>query len=129
MDALELINSPALPSPGGHYSHAARVGSLVFISGLLPITADGAKMSEAPFDEQVRQVLSNLDHVLAAAGSRREHLAQVRVYLADIERWPRFNQLYAEWIGVHKPARCVVPVPGLHYGLALEIEATACLSA
>ncbi len=78
---------------------------------------------------QAAQVLENLDRVLEACGCRRTQLVQVRVYLLSVEDWPRFNALYAEWIGEHRPARCVVPVPALHHGLALEIEAVAQLGA
>jgi len=122
---MELIMSDALPRPGGHYSHAVRIGGLVFVSGLLPVSGDGKMLADKPFDEQVGQVLANLDAVLAAAGSSRGKLAQVRVYVASVEYWAPFNKLYAAWIGEHRPARCVVPVPELHHGVALEVEAVA----
>ncbi|WP_161881174.1 RidA family protein [Deinococcus alpinitundrae] len=125
MSEVQLIQAEALGKPGGHYSHAASAGGLVFISGQLPITAQGHKLSGERFEVQAAQVLSNLDEVLAACGCGRTDLVQVRVYLLSVEDWPRFNTLYAEWIGEHRPARCVVPVPALHYGLALEIEAVA----
>jgi enamine deaminase RidA (YjgF/YER057c/UK114 family) len=50
---------------------------------------------------------------------------QVRVYLTDIADWPAFNTLYAAWAGAARPARAVVPVPQLHYGFRIEIEAVA----
>jgi enamine deaminase RidA (YjgF/YER057c/UK114 family) len=52
-------------------------------------------------------------------------LLQVRVYLTDIDQWGAFNTLYAEWAGAHRPARAVVPVPALHFGLMIEVEAVA----
>jgi 2-iminobutanoate/2-iminopropanoate deaminase len=58
----------------------------------------------------------------------RINLVQVRVYLVNIGLWPQFDQLYADWLGSRRPARCVVPVPALHYGLLLEIEGVAALS-
>ena len=39
--------------------------------------------------------------------------------------WPRFNRIYADWIGEHRPARAVAGVAELHFGLAVEVEATA----
>ena len=87
------------------------------------------RLSTADFASQVRQALSNVDAVLAARGLARERLVQVRVYLVDLADWSAFNALYAEWIGAHRPARAVVPVPALHYGLRLEIEAVAALGA
>jgi reactive intermediate/imine deaminase len=120
-----LVDAETLPKPAGHYSHAACAGDLIFLSGLLPSSQDGKILAGEPFKTQVRQTFHNLDQVLLACGSDRSHLAQVRVYLSDIDDWPTFNELYATWLGDHRPARCVVPVATLHYGVALEIEAIA----
>ena len=118
-------NPPALASPGGHYSHAVAAGGFVFVSGQLPITAAGEKLSSASFEVQARQVLENVAAALAGAGSAVHKLVQVRVYVTDIADWPAFNALYAAWAGAAKPARAVVPVPVLHYGFRIEVEAVA----
>lgn len=90
-----LINAGELPAPAGHYSHAAIAGGMVYVSGLLPSTSEGKLLSAEPFEQQAGQVLRNLDAVLASAGSSREKLVQVRVYVADVEHWGR-----------HQPAVC-----------------------
>jgi reactive intermediate/imine deaminase len=115
----------SLAPPAGHYSHAVVHNGVVYISGQLPISSDGAKLTEADFATQARQCLANIAAALAAAGSRLDRLIQVRVYVTDIANWPAFDALYAQWIGEHRPARAIVPVPALHHGLLLEIEATA----
>lgn len=122
---MHCINPDSLAKPGGHYSHVVVSDRLVWISGQLPITQSGRKLNEASFSEQARQVLHNLQAALESAGCGVQDLLQVRVYVAGIAHWPEFNALYAEWIGPHRPARAVVPVPELHYGLLIEIEATA----
>jgi 2-iminobutanoate/2-iminopropanoate deaminase len=123
----EIVHmSPAnMAPPGGHYSHAVTAGGLIFISGQLPIKSDGAKLVEAPFEEQARQVLDNVARALLAAGSTIDRLVQVRVYVTNIDSWPAFNAIYAEWAGASRPARAVVPVPHLHYGFHIEVEAIA----
>lgn len=121
----ERIDVPALARPGGHYSHAVRAAGLVFVSGQLPIRPDGTRLSDASFDEQARQTLGNLAQALLAAGTGIAKLVQVRVYLDDVENWPAFNAVYAAWAGSALPARAIVPVPALHYGLKVEIEAVA----
>lgn len=122
-----FIPPPAdgLAPPGGHYSHAVRAGGFVFVSGQLPIGGDGRRLHDAPFDDQARQALANVAAALRSAGSSVERLVQVRVYITDIELWPAFNAIYAAWAGEARPARAVVPVPHLHYGFKIEIEATA----
>ncbi|WP_323120261.1 RidA family protein [Burkholderia alba] len=116
-----------LASPGGHYSHVAIANGFAFVSGQLPITEAGEKLVDAPFDAQARQVLFNLERALRAAGCGIGDLVQVRVYLADVADWPGFNALYADWAGAARPARAIVPTGALHYGLRVEIEATALL--
>ncbi|MPZ40663.1 MAG: RidA family protein [Rhizobiales bacterium] len=122
---LVATNPATMAAPGGHYSHAVTANGFVFVSGQLPIAPDGTKLNDAPFEQQARQVLDNVAHALKGAGSSVAKLLQVRVYVTDISLWPTFNALYAEWAGAAKPARAVVPVPQLHYGFKLEVEATA----
>lgn len=119
------ISSDELAPPGGHYSHAVVAGGFVFVAGQLPIDARGTKLTDASFAVQAEQVLANVAAALRAAGSSPQRLVQVRVYLTDIALWPEFNALYASWIGAHRPARAVVPVPQLHHGLKIEVEAVA----
>ena len=122
---IQRINPDTLAAPGGHYSHAVVAGGLVFVSGQLPITPAGDKLNQASFDAQAHQVLSNVAAALVAAGSGVAKLVQVRVYVTDIAHWPAFNAIYAEWAGESRPARAVVPVPLLHYGFLIEVEAVA----
>ncbi len=125
-----MITHPSphdMTPPGGHYSHVAIANGFAFISGQLPITAQGDKLVAASFEAQAAQVLKNLEQALAAANCTAANLVQVRVYLDDIGNWPSFNALYARWAGDAKPARAIVPTGPLHFGLKIEIEATAAL--
>jgi 2-iminobutanoate/2-iminopropanoate deaminase len=124
-DDIVLTNPAGMAAPGGHYSHAVSGNGFIFISGQLPIAADGSKLNDAPFERQARQVLDNAAAALAGAGSAIDRLVQVRVYVTDIASWPAFNAIYAQWIGSSRPARAVVPVPQLHYEFKIEIEAVA----
>ena len=122
---ITLANPTTMAKPGGHYSHAVAANGFVYVSGQLPVAPDGTKLNDAPFEDQARQVLENVASALRGAGSDVSRLVQVRVYVTDIESWPVFNALYAAWAGDARPARAVVPVPALHYGFKIEIEAIA----
>ncbi|MGF6841746.1 reactive intermediate/imine deaminase [Paraburkholderia youngii] len=116
-------NPAALAKPGGHYSHVVVANGFVFVSGQMPINAQGDKLADASFDAQTEQVLANVKAALESVGSSVAQLVQVRVYVVDVEHWASFNQIYARWAGEAKPARAVVPVPQLHYGFKIEVEA------
>ena len=111
--------------PGGHYSHARRFGELVFTSGQLGVRADGSHTADRPFEEQVRQALGNMLAALRAAGAGPGDILKVTAYIVGVDLWPRFNAVYAEVMGEAKPARTVVPVPELHFGYLVEIDAVA----
>jgi len=121
------VNPAGLATPGGHYSHVSIANGLVFVSGQLPIEATGRKLIDEPFGVQAEQVLANLACALDGAGSAVAKLVQVRVYIDDVDHWPSFNEIYARWAGEARPARAVVPVPALHFGLKIEVEAVAML--
>jgi reactive intermediate/imine deaminase len=116
-------NPSGMAAPAGHYSHAVKANGFVFVSGQLPIGPGGERLTDASFEAQARQVLANVGAALSSAGSSVEHLVQVRAYLTDIGDWAAFNAIYAEWAGTARPARCAVPVPALHYGFKVEVEA------
>jgi 2-iminobutanoate/2-iminopropanoate deaminase len=122
---ITLKNSTEIAKPAGHYSHVCIANGLVYISGQLPLTVDGTPLTGKPFHEQAAQVLRNVEGCLAGAGADKNSLVQVRVYVTDIKTWPLFNEIYATWIGEHRPARAVAGVSELHYNLTVEVEAIA----
>jgi 2-iminobutanoate/2-iminopropanoate deaminase len=122
---IETLVPESLAAPGGHYSHAARFGDFVFTAGQLGIRPDGSHTSELAFGDQVRQALANMLKALQAAGAGPSDILKVTAYIVGVENWPRFNAVYAEVMGAVRPARSVVPVPELHYGYLIEIEAIA----
>ena len=122
---MRSIQPADLALPGGHYSHGTVANGFVFVSGQLPITPAGEKLVAAPFAQQARQALRNVENVLKAAGSTVGQLVQVRVYVDDVANWPEFNEIYAEWAGGAQPSRTVVPTGPLHYGFMVEVEALA----
>lgn len=125
MSAFETILSPEVPAPAGHYSQAVGYKDLVFVSGQLAPRPDGSHTADEPFAVQARQALGNLIAVLRAGGCGPQDVVKVTAYLVGGGNWPEFNRIYAEAFGEHRPARSVVPVPELHYGYLIEIEAIA----
>ena len=122
---MTFIQTPKAPAPGGHYSQAVVHDEVVYLSGILPITPTGEKLTGKSIAEQTGQVLANLDAILEAAGSSRQNVLKTTVFVSDINTWGEVNQLYAQFFGDHRPARSVVPCATLHYGFGIELEAIA----
>jgi len=126
---LAAISTDDAAPAGGHYSQGVRHGDLIYVSGQLPIAPDGTHHSEADFEQQARLAIRNMIAVVEAAGGSAATLLKVTVYLVGVGNWPRFNTVYAEILGDARPARSVVPVPELHYGYLVEVDAVAARSA
>ena len=125
---MQFIATDKAPAAGGHYSQAVVHGGLVYVAGQLPMVPGAPDVKLAGLEAQARQVIANVFAILEAAGSAREEILRATVYLAGVEHWPAFNRVYAEMMGSHRPARSIVPVPALHYGYLVEMDAIAALT-
>ncbi|MEL6925188.1 MAG: Rid family detoxifying hydrolase, partial [Bacteroidota bacterium] len=113
------------PPPAGHYSQAMIHNDVVYVAGQLPITPEGKKLITASLADQTMQVLQNLEAILKAAGSSPQHTLSVTIYITDVANWGTVNEVYTRFFGDHKPARAIVPIKELHYGLQIEVQAIA----
>jgi 2-iminobutanoate/2-iminopropanoate deaminase len=125
MPDIQTIYTESVPAPAGHYSQAVVHNGLVYLAGQLPIDQDGNKLSNASIEAQTELVFRNIAAILHAVGSSLDRVLSVTIYVSDIQTWGHINAVYARIMGDHRPARAVVPVPELHYGLGLEVQAIA----
>lgn len=123
--ATEIIHSSKTPAPGGHYVQAIKHDGVLYISGQLSFPPQGPDFVPQGFDEQACQAFENIGAILQEAGLDFSHLLQLRAYIVGIENWPAFDQVCARYMQENKSARAVVPVPHLHYGCLVELEAIA----
>ena len=131
MDSIEVVAkilTDGAPAPAGHYSQATVAGGHVYISGQLPIRPDGTVSPDGRFDAQATLAIKNMLAILAAAGGTPQQLVRVTAYIVGVANWPRFNAIYAALLPDVRPARTVVPVPELHYGFLVEIDAIGILA-
>lgn len=113
-----------MPKSNGHYSQCIEHANTLFITGQLPINP-ATKLIPDDIENQTLQALSNLELILRVAGSCKDKVIQVRIYLVGIDHWDSVNKVYSAYFGDHRPVRCIVPVPELHFGSLIEIEATS----
>lgn len=127
MTGIRSISTRLAPAPGGHYAQGVSYGGLLFVSGQLPVQPGGSHAPESDFETQCRRAFANVFGILAEAGSSPERVLKVTAYIVGAAHWPAFNHVYAQIFGESRPARSVVPVPELHYGYMIEVEAIAAL--
>ena len=122
---MEILSTDLAPKAVGPYSQAVRTGGLIFCSGQIPIDPTVNAVTAVTIEDQTRQVITNLRHVLEAAGSGLDRVVKTTVFITDMDAFARVNAVYAELFGETKPARSCVQVSRLPKGVMVEIEAIA----
>ncbi|MCD8139151.1 MAG: Rid family detoxifying hydrolase [Planctomycetaceae bacterium] len=123
---METIISDNAPAAIGPYSQAITHNGLVFTSGQIPLCPKSGEVVGGDVTEQARQVIDNLEAVLAAAGAGLDTVLKTTCFLADMADFAAFNAVYADRF-VGKPARSCVAVKQLPRGVLVEIEAVAAI--
>jgi 2-iminobutanoate/2-iminopropanoate deaminase len=124
----EELRVEGLAEPLSHYTDAVRAGELLFISGVVPVDAEGALVGADDVVEQARQVFRNMGAVLAAAGAGFEDVVKVTLFLTEIDDRPLVNPVRREVFGAARPASTLVEVSRLAVpGARIEVEAVALL--
>lgn len=127
---LQAINTTAAPEPVGPYNQAVQAGGLLFCSGQIALDpATGQMVGDGDVEAETRQVLANLQAVLAAAGSSPARVVRTTVYLADLGDFARVNAIYADLFGQGvSPARACIQAAALPKGARVEIDCIALLA-
>lgn len=109
----------------GHYALATVHQGTVYVSGQFSFDPETGEKKFGTIEEETLQALKNVEAIVAAAGSRKEQILRMTLYIPDVALWDRVNKVYEQFFGSHKPARTVVPTKDLHFGFKIEIEAIA----
>lgn len=121
---MEKIYTKNAPDAIGPYSQAVTVNGLVFTSGQIAINPATGNVEATTIEEQTEQVCTNLKNVLEAAGSSLEKAVKTVCFLANMEDFVSFNEIYGKYF-TEKPARSCVAVKQLPKNVLIEVEVIA----
>jgi len=111
----------------GPYSHGVECsGRMLYLSGQIPLRADGTMVSGTITDE-TRQVFENIRTILSSQGADLTSVVKATVFLTNMGDFAEMNTVYAEMMGAHRPARSAVQVARLPKDARVEIEVIACV--
>ncbi|MCT4614988.1 MAG: RidA family protein [Marinifilaceae bacterium] len=85
-----------------------------------------AKDSTKGIKEQTVTTLEKVDELLQKAGSDRNHILSVTIYLRDMKDFAQMNEVWDEWISnSEKPARACVEARLAREELLVELSVVA----
>lgn len=123
----EVVSSPGAPAAIGPYSAGVRAGTLLFLSGSIPLDPATGQIVPGDISAQATRVMENIKALLAAAGAEFRHVVKTTVFLADMNEFAAMNEVYATYFAAPFPARSTVQVARLPRDVRLEIEVVAVL--
>lgn len=129
MKKIPVLPEGASP-PIGPYSHAIRIGDLLFCSGQIPVDpAHPLDPVSSDIKEQTRIVLENIQRILSCQSLTFGHVVKSTVFLTNLADFQSMNELYTQSFPAPYPARSTIQIAALPRGASVEIEVIASYSA
>lgn len=120
----KCIEASGLPK-AGPYSHAVRMGDLIFVSGNVAFDPETGTAVKGDIPKATAVILANIGRILKAAGSDLSKVVKTTVFLTDMGTFGQMNEVYGTVFAVDPPARSTVGVRELPGGYDIEIEVIA----
>ncbi len=123
--AKSVVSTNDAPQAIGPYSQAIKLGNVVYTAGQIPLDPATGKMVEGDISAQADRVMKNVQAVLAAAGSSMDRAVKTTCFLANLDDFAAFNEVYGRYFTNTPPARSTVQVARLPAGALVEVECIA----
>ena len=120
----EIISTQNAPAAVGPYSQAVKAGGFIWCSGQIALDPESGVLVSNEIKSQTEQVIKNISAVLAASGATFEDVVKTSCFLADINDFAEFNDVYAKYF-TSRPARSCVAAAALPKGALVEVEVIA----
>lgn len=118
------IHTEKAPAAVGPYSQAVISNGMVYTSGQIAIDPAANAIVADTIEGQTEQVMKNLEAILDTAGSSFEKTVKTTCFLADMNDFAAFNEIYGKYF-TNLPARSCVAVKTLPKGALVEVEVIA----
>ncbi|MEP7043497.1 MAG: Rid family hydrolase [Dokdonella sp.] len=122
-----IIRTTDAPSQSPLYSQAVKVGSTIYVTGMLGVDPKTNQPVGSTIQQQTRQALVNCRSILRAAGADLEHVVEVQVLLARAKDFDGLNEEYAKFFPTDPPTRSVARLGPELANLLVSIRMTAVL--
>lgn len=121
---VTFFDDGPLAGQGYPFSESVRVGDLLFLAGQVGEDGNG-QLAPGGIEAEAEQTLKNIGGALERRGLGFEHVVKCTVFLADIDEWGRFNEVYKRFFEAPYPARSALGANGLALGARVEVECIA----
>lgn len=122
MSEKKEIRTDKAPSPAGPYSQGIVAGDYIFVAGQRPVDPETGYIPE-DIQGQTRQVIRNIQAILAEHGCTLADVVRSGAYLSDLKNFNAMNEVYSEMFPKPYPARTCIGTS--LRGILVEIDVIA----
>ncbi len=115
------------PAPKGPYSQAIIHNGLLYLSGQIPVDPASGQLVRGTIEEETESVLDNVRIIAEEAGAGLKDVIKVTCYLADMDDFARFNDVYKKYFSENPPARTTIQAAKLPLDVQVEADAIIAL--
>ena len=123
--SIEFLSAPGAEKLSLPFSEAVRVGNILYLSGQVGTVPGTTELVPGGIRAETRQTLENIKVILERNGSELNRVVKCTVFLADINEWPKMNEVYRTYFPKAPPARSAMAASGLAFNARVEIECIA----
>jgi 2-iminobutanoate/2-iminopropanoate deaminase len=123
----KIFYTDKAPKPKGPYSQAIIHNGLLYLSGQIPVDPETGQLIRGTIEEETGVVLNNIRIIAEEAGAGLTDVIKVTCYLADMEDFARFNDVYAKYFTENPPARSTIQAGRLPLDVQVEVDAVIAL--
>ncbi|KAA3625193.1 MAG: RidA family protein, partial [Proteobacteria bacterium] len=124
----QVISTDGAPGAIGTYSQAVVSGSMLYVSGQIPLDPATMEVVEGGMDAKIRRVFDSVKAICEAAGGSLNQVVRLTIYLTDLSHFPLVNEIMSEYFDKPYPARAAVGVAALPKDVPVEMDAICDLS-
>lgn len=124
----KIILTDKAPKAIGSYSQGVIANNFIFVSGQGAIDPNTNNYTPASIEKETELSINNLETILKEIGSDLSNVVKVTVFLANMDDFPAFNNVYEKYFPLNPPARSCIEASKLPKGFKIEIEAIAIIN-
>ncbi|MBI2438073.1 MAG: hypothetical protein HYV36_04575 [Lentisphaerae bacterium] len=120
-----VIATDKAPKPLGRYSQGIKVGNTLYVQGIIALDPPRGQLVAGGIKPQTERVLESLEAILEQAGLGLPDVVKVTVFLANLEDYPAFNEIYGSYFSAELPPVRTTAQARLPLGALVELDAIA----
>ena len=121
----QVIITENAPRPVARYSQGILVGNTLYVQGVIALDPVTNKLVDGPMAVQAQRVFDSIKAIVEKAGLTMADVVKVTAFLADLDDYPMFNEIYRQYFTADPPPVRTTVQGTMPFGALVEVDVIA----